>query len=1204
MSRPWLHVWALLVWAVLPTLSARARAQPSEPFSEIVPSGPGIEQPSPPPVTALDAGSEDPRAVLAASLLTRAARIRQLIAGTLDPTVDADALFSVQLDALGGDADRLQALVAAIESGRAEPPSDEAPRSEGPAAVPPPEPPSHPPDSEPDPSPPPSTPPEDPETGLDEARATLASAYAAFFSLSPERATQRLRAHRARVQEHQAQVGAQARVQEALAGTLGQAEALEAFLRGELEPEIDPAELLAVDLLQDRELLGSEHRRASVLGTGEPVHAGVGEGQASPPGPDEVALREAERRVDRARLAYLALPSEARQALFATHDAVDREAEPPPPEVAEIPDTFVDDEARQDEEEISDAEEEAADAAREKEEALEVARLARTEVLRVIAERRAHLLGIKEQQALFAASLPRWKQDARELHEAALEWHRRVDELMESAVDADRFEAADAMYGSTRQALDESRRALADALERISAPGAKVPRPAEETEADEDLDDADRGELKPLLAELRSEAQLLQSEETEVGWEVAEMLRDDIVVLNRDRLRLLSRTSATLRTDVTGLGSRGREQGRRELRQIALELRYHAMSLPRDAESLLEHVQRRPVDFVLRTLELLVLIAVFRGWRRRADALLLRWQTPSRGFSRTRSERWRSRAFWYLRRIRRPVEWLLLLGILPLILGTGPDMPELRLPWLALVWILGGRAVVLTIDAIADRQASYAFGARGNGDLRYRSLRMIGITVTSIGLILSVTSDIVGRGAIYRWVIQGCWILVAPIGLWLVSQWRPITFERIAALPRSNGLTRWVAANTAGPVGFAAATVGGIYLLLHGTFNWLMRQLSSLDTTRKVLAYLFRREVAKRAETAALRPRGQPISGAVFDRLGPQSAGTTAKLLEGPARALVDEAVELARTEASTLSAVVGERGAGKTTFLKRVIERSEDTTCIVGCPPEGFDALLEALAVQFDASDYEPHTVASAIRGAGAAVICVDDAHRMIAPAVGGLEQLDRFTRFALEVGGDVSWIVAVQRAAWHFVGRARGDRVFFDQVLTLPRWSEEDIAELIHVRSEAAGIEPSFEELVVATDGAEGPTEGRRTELGYYRILWDHSGGNPAVALQAWRQSLFLRPDEERPVVRLFVEPSATEIERLPQTLLFVLRAIVQLELATAEEIADCTQLPVADVADAIRFSVAHGYAESRAGRFRLSWAWYRTITTVLTRQHLLVA
>jgi len=71
----------------------------------------------------------------------------------------------------------------------------------------------------------------------------------------------------------------------------------------------------------------------------------------------------------------------------------------------------------------------------------------------------------------------------------------------------------------------------------------------------------------------------------------------------------------------------------------------------------------------------------------------------------------------------------------------------------------------------------------------------------------------------------------------------------------------------------------------------------------------------------------------------------------------------------------------------------------------------------------------------------------------------------------------------------------------------------------------------------------------------------------------------------------------------MLFVLRAIVQVDFAEVSDIVACTQLPVRDVTDALRFSISHGYVDIVEGRYRISWKWYRTITVVLVRQHLLV-
>ena len=53
---------------------------------------------------------------------------------------------------------------------------------------------------------------------------------------------------------------------------------------------------------------------------------------------------------------------------------------------------------------------------------------------------------------------------------------------------------------------------------------------------------------------------------------------------------------------------------------------------------------------------------------------------------------------------------------------------------------------------------------------------------------------------------------------------------------------------------------------------------------------------------------------------------------------------------------------------------------------------------------------------------------------------------------------------------------------------------------------------------------------------------------------------------------------------------------------ELRAATQLPASDVSDALRFCLTRGYVERYDAGVRITWRWYRTITNVLLRQHLL--
>ncbi len=118
----------------------------------------------------------------------------------------------------------------------------------------------------------------------------------------------------------------------------------------------------------------------------------------------------------------------------------------------------------------------------------------------------------------------------------------------------------------------------------------------------------------------------------------------------------------------------------------------------------------------------------------------------------------------------------------------------------------------------------------------------------------------------------------------------------------------------------------------------------------------------------------------------------------------------------------------------------------------------------------------------------------------------------------------------------------------------------------------------------------------------MWDYSNGNPGIALHFWRRSLALGSDGE-PTVRLFSPPDTSDIEKLPDSALFVLRAILQVEIATVDDIVDATMLPSNSVRDSLRYGMSRGYVESHGQRFRIHWGWLRAITSFLQRRHLLL-
>ena len=1238
-------------------LGAAMAAPPSEatdssaPTDAAVETGEGDGDGEPEPATSSESPPMDERATRAAAVSERARQIGALIDGTLDPEISVTELFTIDLldPALGGPGgESLRSLLSTIQAtrealqarSRAEAEAEQqlgnkrrpSKRESEPELPPLPEPSLAGPEAD----------------ALTRAQSQLAHALWRFLTLAPDSRAAVLDAHLAKQRQIANDREAEARARARLERLRSQAAQLEALIDGTLDVGVDPASLLRIDL-SDAHELGDEQRLARLLGStptnGEPNPAAAPDTAPAWAPSDELAkaLAEAEAALDSQRMRFMALDAEQRAAVLATHQKRQQEAE----DQLAVEELIEADEELlgQVEVELTEAEGKAAAARREREQAEAAAAAARSEALRRMGEERARLLGVKEAHANYEVVLKKIEKDAIAAHEIALHWDRDVHDLATRDDDDAREQAADAMYADLRAALADARNRLHETLDRLATNQSGV-EPVGEPLAGLPQG-VDRSDLQQLRDEVvTSEAELRELED-QVVWRAAELGRDDIVTLNRARLMLLDLASDDLHARMTGFGIDGVAQVEREIEQIGLELRYRLLSLPRFGRSLLDAFERSPLPVVFAFLQLAFVILVFRWWRQRAARQLEQWRaallardpSPARADDES-SLAWTLRrvlatGLWYLARVRRPLEWLLLFALVfRVVLARGAAMVEIEALWLVILWLLVGSTVILFVDALAAHEnLVLGRGGSSTAKLRIRSLRLVGLTIVWTGLMLSLTEEIVGMGAIHKWVRSLVWLAAIPIVLLLIHWWREPAFRRIENDPElpDSALVRWIRAHDEGWTSFAAAALAGAYLFTRGIARWLLRRATSLELTRRMMAWMFRREVLRQAN--ARREGETPVRVLDADERGRFNPNATVELdalsptMRSVGDELVGEIVELAAGHRGTLSAVIGERGSGKSTLLRRIeqalVSRTDAPVTVhrLQCPPGGVEPLLRAIA---EVLGVEPgvESMRAALAGKGV-VFLIDDAHRIVRPAIGGLDGLDRLADFARFVRDDASWVLSIGAAAWQYVSRARGERVFFDQVRRLPAWNEREIGELIRERSVAAGIQPNFDEIViprqfdVATVGepevvGERPDPRARAELGFYRILWDYAKGNPAVALHFWSESLRVATEGEgegasqpRYVVRLFAEPPASELDDVGPTMHFVLRAVVQLEVARPDDLVACTQLPADDVADALRFACARGWIARVVGsdeRYRVTWHWYRAITDMLRRQHLL--
>jgi hypothetical protein len=744
-------------------------------------------------------------------------------------------------------------------------------------------------------------------------------------------------------------------------------------------------------------------------------------------------------------------------------------------------------------------------------------------------------------------------------------------------------EEADRAYESTRQRLRVARTALAAALDARAAPLATAAQ----------LDVLTAWPDDPLYAELQARRTQLESAEAELRADEAAvldasaaLLLEELDALNTERLALLPQLTPSRREELTGWGEPARDQARAELRHLALVLRGHHDV----ARAWLRALDRRaptavsPSQLLWAGVPWLGLLVLFLAARRHSGTILAaverRWASQDT-LQRRDTPSPARRTLQLLRGSHRTLEWMLLAWAASALLpDSARRLVEVQLLGTVATWTLGASLLVSVVNTLtAQAHASRSADHDEVGALRLRSLRLVGRVAVALGLAQVIVARLVGEGTIHAWVTR-LWPWAALVVLLLlVRAWRSVVFDRVSRARRRSDFDAWVLDHRTGGASLIAATLGGLYLFVRGVARAVRRYLASFELGRRAHAYLFRRELARLADVDVTRVR-TPLGEDTRAALDPERPASP--WVASPADVTIASISARVSRGLGGLVAVVGPRGAGKTSLLARL-------------ETEHPGALRWT----------SPHV--SPPGAADTALVLVDDVHLLIKPAVGGLAGFDALVAAARGPGARALWVLALDDTLWPFLARARDVRPTFDEVLHLAPWSEEALDALLVTRSEAAGLELTFEDLLeqlpAGADELERQDALAARRAGYVRMLWDHVGGNPGLALEAWRASLACGP-AGRVHVRPLQVPDPTELEGLPDSTLFVLRAVLQLGPTAEADVAEVTRLGLGDVHGAVCFGEARGYVVVHGGRVHVTWRWLSALVRHLQRRHLLVS
>jgi AAA domain len=802
--------------------------------------------------------------------------------------------------------------------------------------------------------------------------------------------------------------------------------------------------------------------------------------------------------------------------------------------------------------------------------------------------------GAHKEPVLATESAPRPQSDSAPIIPSpeVKKWIERFEELSH-AIQIGQLdqEFADLFYKELNAALTGMRNRLRDALTALDKPAkASSAKGAKRSSGSNTEPEKSKGASPPDRA----------TEDRERAFLDTKQLREDLNVLYQLRIQTLELVSPELRDRITGTGFEGVQAFKEELDYLSLRFRYRIKLLPQIGKQAAGKMKGAPIPAVFTLIQIVITILIFMWWRRWTAQGITRVRRSILDIRPLKPHHKRmAKYLWYLNRVRSPIEWFILLVLISKFISAHKGIFYILL-WTQVKYILFAWFTVTLIDALSARGAA---GLKSEtAGLRLRSIWLVVVWILSVGMGMNITEDMAGKGVIHAWFWTFSKVLTLPVVFLLIRWWRPEIYSKLERESQRPAYIKKILRNKQGPGSYLGAAIGAAYLIGDVFRQWFLRGIATFEWGRHLIANLTRIEAVRVSERQRRQHHGDPIPEEMRKRLF-MGEGI---LVESVGRNILERMVSLVEQERQGTAVIVAERGGGKTQLLERLDRGLDKMMLLFDCPPGGLKAVRQALAEALDlkVSDLSPEVMTRRLRDRRVSVIGIDNIHRLCRPALGGQREIDQLAELMKALKVEVFWFLGMDWAAWQYISRVRADRLFFDDVLKLALWKQNQISELIEQRSARAGIQPDFGKLTLPRqfEDMDYETVEERNRFGFHRILWNASDGNPAVALQLWADSLRVT-SEGRIIVSLPQLPATEELESVNTSVLLMLRVIAQSGYANQEEITDSLKLPETEVASALRFALAREWVESADGSYRLTWKWFRSITRVLARQNLLV-
>jgi len=813
------------------------------------------------------------------------------------------------------------------------------------------------------------------------------------------------------------------------------------------------------------------------------------------------------------------------------------------------------------------------------------------------------------------ADLARW--ELRLARSRQTEAHAQADRLqlahrLQSLVVSASAQEADHTYDELVTSLVDLRARLDQLLDALSAPS-DVPtfelRIDPDASAYSGFDEARN--LRTAAQALERDATRAAERQRDLRWTWIDSVAEDLRALDQLRVALIPRLGQRRREQLLGLGPEGRAQLSRELTQARVMMRYWGRNAWHDLPEwparfgalFYTSSSRNEVAFAIALALLIVLV-----WRRR-EPLTERLRVAL--FAQRGGRGWAGliRPFWaVVGPLVIPVAVLITLHLLLALIDDLTDsiaVDVLRVVVTRVAWFL-----VLVTAAVRFFVSRLRHGA-GRASIARKVVGSVRL-VLGFGLCVVITTDlselVLGQGYLYGLVVDLAWLGAAPIALILVHRWSDTVCDAHRDRWPKGVVDRVLGRSDTRLRRYALTVPAAAQLAVYGSYTALKELVLRFDQARRAFAFLFRRrlerQVERRVDESQIAELPKPVRVAFAEHPSDRE-------LEIDFFPDIDRVADRVRAfvKGDTYGfalALVGERGIGKTTWLRELAARVDGRVDTFEVPHRLIDpsSVVRWISEQLEVppTDQIDELAESLDALTEPRVVALDNCQNLVVRAIGGAVGLETLVEIAARANTKVVWVCSFARYTWRYLERARQGQDLFREHVDLEPWPEEKIAQLIRARMTRAGLEASFRDLVVdelAGNALEDAV--LRTQDEYLRLLWDFASGNPRVALHYWKHSLVERDGALS--VQLFAAPIDAALDELHDQSRFLLATIALHENATLHEAAESVGISSRQTFALLTYLKSLQYvAVDKEGYWRLSTHWYRAVVRHLKRQRLL--